>query len=376
MMPYWYFIPAAAAIAAGGSVFIFVRKLKRAQKFMGFTFIFEGLLFLLAGIVHWSLDSLYLPTYLLYAVMMLASPFFYYFAVRFLLKTEGAGKKDLWMLEAVAVYAVIFTVTVSSIPVGDRNLFLRIIQGKAGINSDIPTGTAVLLAFDDAAYLFFIIEQLFIFIFCYVSLNAYVHQLENYYSNLEGKSTGLFHIIFALVTLRFIAFVLISFLPELARDSWFHIAGTAVFTLFYGVLLTAVLRIRHTAEELSKMADAQIAGTQLPAANGLISARLNRLVEEKFFTDPDINLLDLAARIQVNSKYIADYLHFHYDETFLVFVNRLRVEYAIQLMADPELNLLDIAEQSGFISISTFYRNFTKVKGVSPSQFRKGMVKS
>lgn len=372
MMPYWYIIPAFAAISAGGATFVFARSLRRSQKFLGFTFIFEGLLFILSGIVHVSLERMNLSLYLLYAIMMLTSPFFYYFAVRFLLKTEGAGKKDLWMLEAVAVFAVIFATVSIRIPATERDLFLKIIKGKTNLGMALPTGTAVLMAFDDIVYLFAIIEQLFIFIFCYISMRGYVRLLSNYYSNLEGKSTNLLYTVFGLVTLRFFVFILIGFFPQIIESNWFHIAGTLVFALFYAGLLLAVLQIKHTAEELSKMADTQTAGGQLPAANELISARLNKLVEEKFFTNPDVNLMDMASKIQVNSKYIGDFLHFHYEETFLTFVNRLRVEYAIELMNNPELTLLDIAEQSGFISISTFYRNFTKVKGVSPSQFRKG----
>jgi len=372
-MPFYYIIPAIAAIAAGGSIFVFVRKLQRSQKFMGFTFIFEGLLFMLSGIVHGSLGSATLSLYLLYATMMLASPFCYYFAMRFLLKAEGAGRKDLWMLEAVIVFLVIFPLVANRIPPSEIGLFLLLLQGKADIGADLPTGTAVLLAFDDIVFLLFIVEQLFIFIFCIIGMRGYVRLLGNYYSNTEGKSTGLFLLIITMVTLRFIAFVSISLQPELTESNWFQISETIVFTLFYGVLLSAVFRIRHTAEELGRMADTQVAGAQLPAANELICARLERLIEEEFFTDPDINLMDLAAKIQVNSRYVGDYLRYHYEETFLVFVNRLRVEHAIKLMSNPKITFLDIAEQSGFISISTFYRNFTKVKGVSPSQFRKKM---
>ncbi len=54
------------------------------------------------------------------------------------------------------------------------------------------------------------------------------------------------------------------------------------------------------------------------------------------------------------------------------YVNSLRVEYACELMQrDPSLSIPRVAEQSGFASDVSFYRNFKLFKGGSPKDYFK-----
>lgn len=59
--------------------------------------------------------------------------------------------------------------------------------------------------------------------------------------------------------------------------------------------------------------------------------------------------------------------------TFYDYVNSLRIEKkTLPLMEEhPEYTLERIASESGFQSISTFRRSFQKLKGVTPSEYRK-----
>lgn len=58
-------------------------------------------------------------------------------------------------------------------------------------------------------------------------------------------------------------------------------------------------------------------------------------------------------------------------KTFFQFLIELRLEHACQLLKDTELPIAEIAEKSGFNSISNFNRQFRAQKGCSPSQFAK-----
>jgi len=379
MTSFWNTIPALAALLAGGSVFLFCRETRNYHKYMAFTMIFEGLFLMLQNVIYSGLQSFSPSIYLLYIMMMLTSPVLYYFASIYFLKKEGVSKKDFWMLEAVAAFAFVFLFVISAIPVSDRNEFSRILGGVLP-SAGIKTGAAVLLAMDDAAFVIFLTEQLFVQVFCFVNLVRYRKLLEQYYSNTEGKAPDKLTVIFVLVTLRFIAFTCVSLIPALAGSTAFLIAMSVVFCLFYLVVTLYVCSIRYTAEELSEltakeeMRQARLAKT--PAADEAIAARLKTLISEKFFLDPNADLFSVASKINVNSRYVSDYLKFHYGETFLNWANRLRVEHSICQMVDKNLSLSDIAEQSGFTSISTFYRNFSKIKGISPSDFRKSIFES
>ena len=56
-------------------------------------------------------------------------------------------------------------------------------------------------------------------------------------------------------------------------------------------------------------------------------------------------------------------------KTFFQFLIELRLKHACQLLNDTELPIAEIAEKSGFNSISNFNRQFKAHKGVSPSQY-------
>ncbi len=59
------------------------------------------------------------------------------------------------------------------------------------------------------------------------------------------------------------------------------------------------------------------------------------------------------------------------NKTFFQFLIELRLEHSCQLLEDTDLPICEVAEQSGFNSISNYNRKFRALKGVSPTQFKK-----
>ncbi|EAR01163.1 AraC family transcriptional regulator [Maribacter sp. HTCC2170] len=59
------------------------------------------------------------------------------------------------------------------------------------------------------------------------------------------------------------------------------------------------------------------------------------------------------------------------NKTLFQFLIELRLEHACQLLQHSGLSIAEIAEQSGFNSISNFNRQFKSQKGISPSLFIK-----
>jgi len=279
MVSFWYSVPSFAAVAAGGAIFLLCKDIKRFHKYMAFALIFEGLFLMLAGVIFTGMTRFYLPTYLLYAVMMLISPFFYYFASISFLKREGIHRKDFWMPEIVAMFALVLLFVINVIPAPDRDAFLYITRGG---NADITTGTSVMLSLDNFALLTYLIELLFVQIFCFINLSRYNKLLEEYYSNLKGKSSGKVAVIFSLVSLRYIILLCLASVPYLASSSLFHIVMTVVSVIFYGAIAFYVCTIRHTAEEIAQLItmeeQRQSRENRLPMANEAIAARLATLV--------------------------------------------------------------------------------------------------
>jgi AraC-like DNA-binding protein len=95
---------------------------------------------------------------------------------------------------------------------------------------------------------------------------------------------------------------------------------------------------------------------------------------EELYLNPTLSIKDLATRIGTNRTYLSDYFTHVQQTTFYDYINHLRIEKkSIPLMQQHlEYTLEQIATESGFQSISTFRRSFQKLKGVTPSEYRKG----
>lgn len=81
---------------------------------------------------------------------------------------------------------------------------------------------------------------------------------------------------------------------------------------------------------------------------------------------------------------LADLCHMsstHFRRTFssimgfgaLEYVNRIRITHASTMLRTTEMPILDISEEIGFHSVSSFNRHFMDIIGMTPSQYRKQM---
>lgn len=57
--------------------------------------------------------------------------------------------------------------------------------------------------------------------------------------------------------------------------------------------------------------------------------------------------------------------------TLNVYLNELRIEHACAMLTTTYNDIIDIALESGFENLSTFYHLFRKVKGMTPAKYRK-----
>lgn len=92
--------------------------------------------------------------------------------------------------------------------------------------------------------------------------------------------------------------------------------------------------------------------------------------DDHIFLNPRLKLSDVASLAGTNRTYISQFFNRTSGSTFFEYVNQLRVDYACQLLSTSSAPLGEIAEMSGFNSLATFHRVFSKMKGCSPSAFR------
>ena len=85
----------------------------------------------------------------------------------------------------------------------------------------------------------------------------------------------------------------------------------------------------------------------------------------------DIALSEVAERFGMTEKYFSKHFKRSAGNTFSDFVLRLRINKASQLLSDTPMQVASICHAVGFNSVANFNRHFGRMKGMTPSEFRK-----
>jgi len=105
----------------------------------------------------------------------------------------------------------------------------------------------------------------------------------------------------------------------------------------------------------------------------VIYTRLTELMrDEKVFADEDLSLRDLAGELGISPHQLSEILNERMKKNFNTFVNEYRINEAkMMLIEEPKRSILSIGIAVGFNSNTTFCTVFSKMEGISPSQYRK-----
>ncbi|MGG5208009.1 helix-turn-helix domain-containing protein [Chryseobacterium sp. MIQD13] len=104
-----------------------------------------------------------------------------------------------------------------------------------------------------------------------------------------------------------------------------------------------------------------------------ILQRLNDFEKTNKFTKKNITLSSLATQLKTNNQSLSEIINKHKGKNFNSYINELRILYiAEKIKNDDEYRKYKIsylAEESGFLSHSTFTKTFKQIIGVSPSEY-------
>ena len=96
------------------------------------------------------------------------------------------------------------------------------------------------------------------------------------------------------------------------------------------------------------------------------------------YINPDLRIDDLAKALCTNRTTLANCIKKYTsgDLTLLQYINHYRIDYAVQLLADPKnkQTISQIAEAAGYRSRSVFNRQFALIYHCSPSVFRENSL--
>ncbi len=92
--------------------------------------------------------------------------------------------------------------------------------------------------------------------------------------------------------------------------------------------------------------------------------------ERQLFRNSELKVIDVAAELGTNSRYVIDCIKECRGTSFTQFVNEYRVGYVQQLLRQlPDMKILEAYTQAGFTSERTFFRIFKDVTGMTTSEW-------
>lgn len=105
----------------------------------------------------------------------------------------------------------------------------------------------------------------------------------------------------------------------------------------------------------------------------LLLQKLDQFENSIHFTKKDMSLALLASQFDTNTKYLSEVINNHKGKNFNAYINELRINYIIDKLKSnstySRYKISYLAEESGFVSHSSFATVFKLVTGIPPTVF-------
>lgn len=98
------------------------------------------------------------------------------------------------------------------------------------------------------------------------------------------------------------------------------------------------------------------------------------LKKQRLYRDPNISAIRIAELVGESAGTISAAIAHETGDTFLALLARIRVNAACRMLRSPlyaDRPLSLVAVRAGFAARQTFHRTFTRVMGLTPSQYRE-----
>lgn len=82
------------------------------------------------------------------------------------------------------------------------------------------------------------------------------------------------------------------------------------------------------------------------------------------------SIRDLSEHLGYSSSYLSRFFCTNVGMTYSDYVRNIKISHACYLLRNTHENVIDIAGQCGYFSISSFNRNFKQMTGFSPTEYR------
>ena len=125
-------------------------------------------------------------------------------------------------------------------------------------------------------------------------------------------------------------------------------------------------------EETEKYAGSGLSSEEL----GRYKSQLSRLMQtDRPHLNADLKSKDLAKQLEVSPKLLSQVINQGFNQNFFDFINSYRCEEVKRVLRGPDnkVTVIEAMYQSGFNSKSSFNKEFKKLTGQTPSEYKKSL---
>jgi AraC-like DNA-binding protein len=127
-------------------------------------------------------------------------------------------------------------------------------------------------------------------------------------------------------------------------------------------------KVRHELESVMEAYCRMIVNYRNEREHETVRTLLSRL--EELYGDPDLSVYKFAEIVGRPERYISQIFKEHTGQTLSEYLEQIRINKAIELLAHTGMTIVEIAQQTGYNSSHSFRRAFKRVAGASPSMYR------
>jgi len=101
---------------------------------------------------------------------------------------------------------------------------------------------------------------------------------------------------------------------------------------------------------------------------------LNIIVMQKKYKDKDYSAKQLAADLSTNTRYISAVVNVKFHMNYTSFINKFRIEEAMDILVDKryqDLNMEEVSDMVGFSNRQSFYASFYRLMNMTPKEYRR-----
>ncbi|WP_297704023.1 AraC family transcriptional regulator [uncultured Eudoraea sp.] len=299
---------------------------------------------------------------------LLYGPILYFYCRAVIFHDFAFKKRDAWHLLPFAIY--IFLV-----------LFLIVsLDKESGPEIALKITTADFPAWVYIISLFIYLHILYYLWISWRTVETYHTVIKDKYSSIDGIKLDWLNFMLRAFTVITIVAMIHNLTPIFSNRIFLYVSVTVLLlTTFYFINLILVKALNQPAifSGIAKKETEKYAMSNLsPVDINKYKNQLTILMQtEQLYLNPDLNSKDLAKELGISGKTLSQVINQGFDQNFYDFINTFRCEEVKKILQGPDkkMTIIEAMFQAGFNSKSSFNKEFKKLTGQTPSEFKKSL---